>query len=149
MSDRATKRRSARKLRERKHSIYYEPESDEDLDVEESDGAQDFGAEPREPEPEPQRPTKRRKVDRRAKPQTRSKAKRSRPESGKPRGPKKRKHPWSKQLATPFKQKEKKLKFKGRSDGRIPAWTSLPIEILRDVFIFASRPIHEQTTTAR
>lgn len=35
--------------------------------------------------------------------------------------------------------------FSGPSDGRIPEWTSLPVEILRDIFIFASKSLSEQT----
>ena len=148
MAQRDNKRRSARQLAGRKRaSIYYEPDSDDDFG-EDSDGEQDFL-------PELEQPRKRQKRDRRSKPQTRSAAQSRREwlRSSRPKHSERKKHPPTKRLGAPMKRKEKKeggpLGFKGPSDGRKPDWTSLPIEILRDIFIFASQPVHEQTTTAR
>jgi hypothetical protein len=147
MAARATKRRSARQLAERKHSIYYEPDSDE-LDVGESDeddGEADF-------QPEPQRLAKKRKLDRRAKPRTRAAAESRRRSANLGRLRKDRveggKQKKKIRLAAPLKAKTRKeMKYTGPSDGKTPDWTSLPIEILRDVFVFASQPMLEQTTT--
>ena len=148
MAERASKRRSVRQLAGRKRaSIYYEPDTDDDFG-EESNGERDFLPEPRR---------KKQKLDRRSKPQTRSHAqsRKNLPKSSRPGRPSRsarRKQPSKKTqvLGAPLKKKEKKVEgFTGPSDKKIPAWTSLPIEILRDIFIFAAQPIHEQTTTAR
>ncbi|KAK5109210.1 hypothetical protein LTR62_007192 [Meristemomyces frigidus] len=53
-----------------------------------------------------------------------------------------KKRRWNTAGATP------KREFTGPSDGMKPDWTSLPISVLRDMFIFASRPVHEQTRVA-
>lgn len=133
-----TKRRSTRQAAVRKRSIYFEPETDDDFEI---DSEADY-----EPEPEQEAfasPPKKRKVAIRHKPQTRSRAKskstnktvRSVFKIGKPR-----KANSSKDVATSRKE------FTCPSDHRIPKWTTLPLDILRDIFIFASYPLHEPTT---
>lgn len=149
-----SKRRSARVLAEKKRSIYYDP-SDDDFDAGDSEGEQDYRPE-RQPSPgpsQPQRPRKKRKVERRAKPETRAKEKRrqrfKRQPSVRAAGRPKKKYGVNWIPPTPSKKKDDVTKaFTGPSDGRIPDWTRLPAEILRDIFIFASQPMHEQTTTA-
>jgi hypothetical protein len=147
MASRATKRRSARQLAERKHSIYYELDSD-DFGVEDESDEEDPDA---DFDTENLRPRKRRRVTRRAKPVTRAAAQ-SKRKSGRPKSEprEKKKKSKKKQLAAPLKPKAtKELRFTGPSDGKIPNWTTLPDVVLRDIFIFASQPMHEQTTTAR
>ncbi|KAK5172538.1 uncharacterized protein LTR77_002658 [Saxophila tyrrhenica] len=144
MSAKGTKRRSARQVAERKQSrsIYYEPSSDED-EVASDDG--DHAAELEEPAP------KRRKT-RPTRPTTRAAAQNKR-ETHKPRRTKnkvqdRKKQSSSRKLGAPLKPKIKKEpKYTGPSDNRIPDWTSLPIDILRDVFTFALNSTHDQTTS--
>ena len=149
MLERRSTRRSVRQLADRKRaSIYYEPDSNDDEFGEEDGGEQDI---PAELEP----PRKRQKRDRRSKPQTRSavQSRKSWLRSKPKREEKKPAHAPRKALGAPIKKKETKdwgpLTFKGPSDHKTPDWTSLPIEILREIFYFASQPMHEQTTTAR
>lgn len=132
-----TKRRSSRQMASRKRSIYVDPETEDEF---EADTEEDY--EPEEPTAPP--PKKRKTVSRKPKPQTRRRVK-SKPANkplksvfkvGKPRKPNSKAAP------------EKKKEFSGPSDNKIPDWTSLPVDILRDIFIFASHPIHEQTTEA-
>ncbi|KAF2168127.1 hypothetical protein M409DRAFT_65641 [Zasmidium cellare ATCC 36951] len=132
------KRRSTRQAAVRKRSIYAEPDTDDDFEV---DSEADYEPEPDVEETAP--PPKKRKVTTRHKPQTRSRAK-SKPANktvrsvfkiGKPR-----KANSSKDVAASKKE------FAGPSDHRIPKWASLPVDILRDIFIFASYPLHEGTT---
>ena len=146
----ARKTRSAAAVNaSRKRSIYHEPDTDEEVyrDDTESDEEDDFQPQ----HTEPQRPSKRRKVaQRKQKPAAQSRPINSSQKSTKrhPRA-KKKEHLFSHIHSTPVKKEDHEARFKGQSDNRVPAWTSLPIEILRDIFIFASHPIHEQTTTAR
>lgn len=152
-----SKRRSARVLADRKRSIYYDPGSEDDFDEVDSDEETDPRRE-RQPSPgpsqqqqhaPPQRARKRRKVDRRPKPETRAKEKRMQRFKGKSGPRKKKNHGVNWIPPTPSKHRDDQVKaFSGPSDGVIPDWTRLPAEIWRDVFIFASQPIHEQTTTA-
>ncbi|CAK4032679.1 Hypothetical predicted protein [Lecanosticta acicola] len=131
-----TKRRSTRQAASRKRSIYVDPETDDEFEAE---SEEEFR--PVEP---PAPPPKKRKVARttRHKPQTRSDAAKSKQtvksmfRVGKPRKP-------NSKTTT-----EKRQDFSGPTDNLIPQWTSLPVNILRDVFVFASQPIHEQTTEA-
>ncbi|KAK4633607.1 uncharacterized protein CLAFUR5_03388 [Fulvia fulva] len=132
-----TKRRSIRQMASRKRSIYVDPETEDEF---EADTEEDY--EPEEPTAPP--PKKRKTVSRKPKPQTRSRVK-SKPATrsmksifkiGKARKPNSKTVP------------EKKKEFAGPSDNKIPDWTSLPVDILRDIFIFASQPIHEQTIEA-
>ena len=157
MAERATKRRSARQLAGRKRSIYYDPESEDELFNFRDDAEEDQESQP-EPLPEPsqsQRPKKKRKVHNPPRRQTRLKVKakerwlssgKGRRKDGKPR---KKKHRVVKTLISPSKRKAANMVFTGPSDEVKPAWTSLPIEILRDIFIFASQPMQEYTITAR
>lgn len=148
MAERASKRRSARQLAGRKRSVYFEPDSDDAFEMgSESEGEQDYRP-PRDQSPPPApRPAKKRKQNRSHKPKTRSSAKRA--PTVRHAGRKKKAHPFHKIPATPRKVKERSVAaFSGPSDGVTPPWTTLPLEILRDVFIFASQPIHDQTTTA-
>lgn len=146
-----TKRRSARVLAERKRSIYFEPASDDDFEKVDSEGEQDYRPE-RQPSPGPsqlQRPRKKRKVDRRPKPETRAKEKRMQRFKGRSVGRPTKKYGVNWVPPTPSKKKDDITRgFSGPSDGKIPDWTRLPAEIWRDIFIFASQPIHEQTSVA-
>lgn len=134
------KRRSARQLVDRKRkSVYYEPDSDDDFG-EHSDGDHDSLPE-----------TQHRRKRQRTKPQTRAAAQSLRERLGRPRKPKstKPKPKKLKPVGAPLKKREKKVVgFDGPTDGVIPDWRSLPLDILRDIFIFAAQPMHEQTTTA-
>ena len=170
----ASKRRSTRQLAGRKRSIYAEPDSEDDLiDMEDaSEGEDDYTpavdaaelSQPRssrkkrrvdyrsdgdhaQPAPTQEFKRQRRRIARRPKPQTRGKEKRM-PKIERRRGPKKKKHGSSKAIAAVGKQSQSRV-FAGPSDGVVPPWTTLPLELLRDIFIFASQPTHEYTTTAR
>jgi len=145
-----SKRRSSRVLAGRKRSIYYDP-SDDEFDGNSSDGAEEYQPKRRsssQPEAGPsrpqQRPTKRRKVDRRTKPDTRAKEKRMQRFKIRPLGGKeKKKSRSSSQHNTTLARG-----FTGPSDGHRPDWTRVPAEIWRDIFLFASHPIHEQSNSA-
>lgn len=145
-----SKRRSSRVLAGRKRSIYYDP-SDDDFDGHSSDGAEEYQPKRRSsspPEAGPsrpqQRPPKKRKVDRRTKPDTRAKEKRMQRFKIRPLGGKEKKKSRSSSQHT----NDVARAFSGPSDGRIPDWSRVPAEIWRDIFIFASQPIHEQSNAA-
>jgi hypothetical protein len=115
--------------------MYVEPDTDEE-------GEEDY--EPETPAaPSRQPPRKRQKIIPRTRHVTRSKAVNKSKALAKPSlkgiGKKRR---WNTVGAPPKKE------YKGPSDGKIPDWTSLPIDILRQVFDYASQPRHEQTRTA-
>ncbi|KAK5730396.1 hypothetical protein LTR15_000333 [Elasticomyces elasticus] len=143
----ATKRRSTRQAitRRTKRSPYVDPDTSEDelaYDLETESQTGDTYA----PESAPvavavaaEPPRKRQKTAPRTRHQTRSKSV-SKPAATRKVGAKRRPNT----LHTPPSPKT----FKGVSDGRVPDWTSLPIDILRDIFVFASQPLHEQTRTA-
>ncbi|KAK3111559.1 mitochondrial splicing system protein [Teratosphaeriaceae sp. CCFEE 6253] len=142
MARAGTKRRSTRQAvsRSANRSIYVDPDTDDDeLDL---DGEEEYAP---EPEAVPQTaPRKRQKTAPRARHLTRSKsiskdqavAKRVMAGIGKKRRP------------NTSGTLQPKKEFRGVSDGKIPDWTSLPVNILRDVFIYASQPLHEQTRTS-
>ena len=135
MADAANKRRSARQLRDRKKaSIYYEPDSDDDFG-EESDAEYDAL-------PDTQHRSKR---QRRSKPQTRSAVQSRRQRAGRPAKskPVAKKPGKLRPIGAPIKKKEKKAAgFDGPTDGKIPDWASLPIEVLRDILVYAAQPMH-------
>ncbi|KAK6400111.1 mitochondrial splicing system protein [Elasticomyces elasticus] len=138
----ATKRRSTRQAitRRTKRSPYVDPDTSEDelaYDLETESQTGDAYAPEEAPIAEP--PRKRQKTAPRTRHQTRSKSI-SKPAATRKVGAKRRPNT----LHTPPSPKT----FKGVSDGRVPDWTSLPIDILRDIFIYASSPIHEQTRTS-
>lgn len=140
-----TKRRSARQLAGRKRSIYYESDSDDEavhlLSDEYSDD--DSVAGDPAPPPPPPRPQRSRKRVRAQKPVTRSK--KAKPSKG--AEPRERKQGRNRPLGTFPKRKSKPARVDSiiPSDGVKPAWRTLPVEILRDIFIFASQPLHEQS----
>ncbi|KAK0249618.1 hypothetical protein LTS09_015190 [Friedmanniomyces endolithicus] len=146
MAPTGTKRRSTRQAvsRNSKRSIYAEPETDEDEFDVDVDGEEEYAPEPIAEEPPPRQ--QRRKPAPRTRHQTRSKSVGKSKAVAKPSlkgvGKKRRWNTLSDSLAKGWKD------FKGPSDGKIPKWTSLPIDILRDIFVFASQPLHEQTRTA-
>lgn len=131
-----TKRRSTRQAAVRKRSMYVDPDTDDDF-VAGSDGDAEGDFQLDEPEEPIAPPPKKRKTVMRHKPQTRSRAKNSHATNpigasfkiGKPRRPNSKALP------------EEKKEFAGVSDNRIPKWTSLPVSILRDIFVYASQPI--------
>ncbi|KAF2717954.1 hypothetical protein K431DRAFT_288101 [Polychaeton citri CBS 116435] len=135
------KRRSVRQAATRKRSRYYEPETDDDFEVSERSEVEELLLDEL-PAPEPrkrQRITSHRPV---AKPQTRSHASTSKPKSKSSSQPRKiytfkRRKP----RKTPEELAQER-EYRGPSDGRVPDWCSLPESILRDVFIFASYPLH-------
>nr|OQO31503.1 hypothetical protein B0A51_01270 [Rachicladosporium sp. CCFEE 5018] len=127
----ATKRRSTRQAAGRKRSRYTEPDSEEDFEGS-TDGEADYAPEP--VTPPPQRESKMRKTAQRLqRPSTRS-AKSS---------TKKRAVVIGRQRKPRMTEKEKveAHKFRGPTDGKIPKWATLPVDILRDIFIFASQPL--------
>lgn len=132
-----TKRRSTRQAAVRKRSMYAEPETDDEFEM---DDEADYEPEREMPSAPP---PKKRKTTARHKPQTRSRAK-SKPANKSVRTTfkigKARRANSSKDVAASKKE------FSGPSDHRIPNWTSLPVDLLRDIFIFASQPLHEPTT---
>ncbi|KAK6436331.1 hypothetical protein LTR95_007475 [Oleoguttula sp. CCFEE 5521] len=132
----ATKRRSTRQAAGRKRSRYTEPDSEEDFE-ESSDGEADYAPEPVAP---PQRETKRRKATQRPQRSSTRSAKSS---------TKKRAVVIGRQRKPRMTEKEKveAYKFRGPTDGKIPKWATLPVDILRDVFIFASQPATSANAT--
>lgn len=131
-----SKRRSSRQVAKR--SIYAEPETDdEDFDFEYSRRQHSIEDDEYHTDPLPPAP-KRQRTSTRRKPQTRSNAKstqqslKSAFNVGKPRKPN------SKSRSHDVKEDDKI--FSGPSDGTIPDWKTLPINILRDIFIFATLP---------
>ena len=152
MSGRASKRRSVRQLAGRKRSVYFEPDTDDDFALERgSDEAVDIHLQLEPQQAQPLR--KRKKFNRRpTKRETRSKTQ-NRSLSTKRSARPQKKNPIPRVGTTLGKKRKhkglKQVGFTGPSDGRVPAWTSLPLDVLRDIFIFASQPRHEQTTTAR
>lgn len=144
-----TNRRSTRQAATRKRSKYYDPDTDDDFDFDlDADGEDDYAPEGApQARPAPQQPA--RKRQRKSRPQTRSRAtSRSSSSKGKSKAaaaaaaaatPRLRdigKRRRGNSLAAPPTKD-----FAGPSDGRIPDWTSLPIEILRQCFVHASRPL--------
>ncbi|TKA83064.1 hypothetical protein B0A55_00920 [Friedmanniomyces simplex] len=141
MARAGTKRRSTRQAVSRisKRSIYVDPDTDDD------DFAVDVAGEYAPEALAPQSPPpKRQKTAPRTRHQTRSKSVGKGKAVAKPSlkgvGKKRRLNT----LGTPPAKKE----FKGPSDGKIPDWASLPINVLRDIFVYASQPLHEQTRTS-
>jgi len=139
MASAGTKRRSVRQAATRKRSVYVDPDTDDDFEAE---GEDDY-----EPDPEPAQapPQKRHKGAPRTRHITRSKSTiRSRSKSVAKPGLKGvgRKRRWN------FLNEAPKKEFKGPSDGKIPDWALLPVEILRDIFVYASQPLHVQTPTS-
>ena len=125
-----SKRRSVRQAVSRKRSVYVDPDTDDDFEA-------NLDVEPPAEGPRPSS-SKRRKTKPRPKPTTRSRAKRRRPlVLGQPRK--------ANTKEIPVTKKE----FSGPSDYRVPPWTSLPLNILRDIFVFASQPLHEETAESR
>jgi hypothetical protein len=129
----SSKRRSTRQAATRKRNKYVEPETEDDFDSgSELDDYRDHTEVKAEAPPPKKRKTA---SSKQAQPRTRSKAKQSIKSSfaiGEARRPN------SKSLV----KEEKKIVIP--SDNKIPDWTSLPVDILRDIFIFASTPIHDQ-----
>ena len=147
------KRRSVRQAVTRKRSVYAEPDTDDDFDYHEDEGEPEPEPTIAQPPPHPSRKRQRRNVKQtrpRTRPQTRSsknttsKSSRSRVAVAKTvaKAVGKRRKPSSQEETT-------KREFSGPSDNVIPAWTSLPVEILRMVFDYASMPRHEPPATAR
>jgi hypothetical protein len=146
MARAATTRRSGRQAATRKRSLYVDPDTDDDFQASD-DGEADYSPDPlHAAAPAPTRAptrasaqgpaTKKRKVLRKTqRPQTRSKAATARPKTqtriiGHARKPR-----------TTTTEKLEAGKYTGPSDGKIPEWTSLPLAILRDIFVFASQPL--------
>lgn len=134
-----SKRRSSRQVAKR--SIYAEPETDdEDFEFEYGRRQHSIPDDEYHMDPIPPAP-KRQKTSTRRKPQTRSAVQgtqqslKSAFKIGKPRKPN------SKSVRHQSHEvKEENKIFHGPSDGKIPDWASLPIDILRDIFIFATLP---------
>lgn len=139
------KRRSGRQAATRKRSKYVDPDTDDDFEADEatSEGEADYAPDPHHAAASASAPApKRRKVSRKThRPQTRSKASNAKPKSqtriiGHSRKPR-----------TGTAEQLEPGKFKGPSDGKIPDWTSLPLAILRDVFVFASQPLDSDSAS--
>lgn len=141
-----TKRRSARQLAGRKRSIYYESDSEDDGVELLSDGYDDEADAVHIAPAPPSEPQRARKKAKRSRPTTRSRSTKKQP--AKPKKFKRWEKGWSKPLGSFKKKREPKVVQDSiPSDGVRPDWSSLPVEILRDIFIFASQPLHEQTVT--
>lgn len=133
-------RRSKRQATTRKRSLYQEVDTDDEL---EADSEADFEPQPRRPQPKesPQPPRKKQRTTKRVtKPQTRSTA-----------AKRKSKSPGKTVIGAARKGRkatgesaDAQNKFTGPSDGRLPPWATLPVDILRDIFVFASQPLHER-----
>ncbi|KAJ8606994.1 hypothetical protein MRB53_040591 [Persea americana] len=143
----ASKRRSSRQMASRKRSRYAEPDTDDDL-MEQSDF--DSDQEPPRELTGASRPSKLQKITKH-RPKTRSK---TTPSKTPARRKKKQKKRQTFVVGQPRRartvQKEDELlpgKFTGPSDGVIPAWTSLPQNILRDIFSFGSQPLTAENAT--
>lgn len=146
MAPGVAKRRSGRQAATRKRSKYVDPDTDDDFEADEaSDGEADYSPDPLHAAgsaPASAPAPKRRKVSRKAhRPQTRSKAAKTKSKTqtriiGQSRKPR-----------TTVAEKLEAGKFKGPSDGKIPDWTSLPLAILRDVFVFASQPLDSDSAS--
>lgn len=129
-----TKRRSTRQAATRKRSIYLDPETDDDF---EADSEDDFQPEP-QAEVAQQEPARKKRKTAHRKPQTRSKAAKTKQTSLKR----------VLKIGKPLKPRSdivKKTVFDGPSDHKIPRWTDLPIDILRQIFIYAATPFHDYT----
>lgn len=137
MAAAGSKRRSTRQAANRKRSPYVDPDTEDDFSAGAVTSDEEADYAPREPAPAAP-PRKKRKLAKTHRPQTRSKAAMPKPEKRKRQtrliGHKR------KPRATD-QEKAEAGRFKGPSDGKIPDWTALPFAILRDVFIFASRPL--------
>lgn len=142
-----TKRRSSRQAASRKRLKYLEPDTDDDYDYPSEDG---FGPQTDLKPVLPSSEKPRRHGTRAAIPQTRSKAiSKSKKPARRPRlkpigAPRKLNRRWRDGIDNTPVYKE----FSGPSDRKIPAWTSLPLEILRQIFVYGSLPLLEQTGTA-
>jgi hypothetical protein len=136
MASATTKRRSGRQAATRKRSKYVEPESDDDFLDDGAEYLPKAAAPATAKAPAP----KRRKVSRKTnRPQTRSKAAKPKAQTrivGQSRKPR-----------TTITDNVEAGKFKGPSDGKIPDWTSLPLAILRDIFVFASQPLDSDSAS--
>ncbi|KAK5132498.1 hypothetical protein LTR08_009044 [Meristemomyces frigidus] len=139
-----TKRRSVRQAATRKRSVYVDPDTDEDdfeAAADDADDSADDSAGADEAAHPP--PPKRRKLAPRTRHVTRSKSVGKSGKAGAKAGLKGvgRRRKWN--TDTPLETPSKG--FTGPTDGHVPAWTSLPLEILRDIFLYAAQPMHEQT----
>jgi hypothetical protein len=136
MASATTKRRSGRQAATRKRSKYVDPESEDDFMLDD-----EYLPESVAPAPATAPAPKRRKVSRKThRPQTRSKAAKAKTQTriiGQSRKPR-----------TTDADNVEARKFKGPSDGKIPDWTSLPLAILRDIFVFASQPLDSDSASS-
>ncbi|GAB7365722.1 hypothetical protein MBLNU230_g7060t1 [Neophaeotheca triangularis] len=133
-------RRSKRQATTRKRSLYQEVDTDDELEADSEDDFQPASRRERFQD-SPQPPLKKQRTTKRvAKPQTRSVAAKTKSKParraaiGAPRRARK----------TPSEAADAQRKFTGPSDGRIPPWATLPVNIQRDIFVFASQPLHER-----
>lgn len=134
-----SKRRSTRQAATRKRSRYAEPDTDDDYDFEaEREVVSESKLRTQAPVP------KRLKLAVRSKPKPQT---RSRTSGGS-------KHKSTRSSRTTIKSfgrvrkanvdtTSSKKGFTGPSDHKVPDWTSLPIDILRDIFVYAMRSVHE------
>lgn len=141
-----SKRRSARQLAGRKRSIYYESDSDDagvELLSDDSSDEQIHARPVSPPPPLPAASRSRKRSKRNHKPVTRS----HRPKPKAAPQQKSRQKARTRPFGT-FPAKKSKGATVGvpiPSDGVQPDWGKLPVGILRDIFIFAAQPLHEQT----
>lgn len=147
MARAASTRRSGRQAATRKRSKYVDPDTDDDFQA--SDGEADYSPDPlHAAAPAPaqiQGPaTKKRKVLRKThRPQTRSKA----ATATAPPKTQTRIIGHARKPRTTTVEKLEAGRYTGPSDGKIPEWTSLPLAILRDTFIFASQPMNGENVS--
>lgn len=144
-----SKRRSLRQVvdRKRKRSIYQEPDTDEDLDDFRGGIDDDFV-----PAVQPSglqsshRPRRRRQFTS-TRPTTVQCSVNVMPSvaATKPSRRRKRQRATEKASSQAEKHRLETTPFAGPSDGKIPDWASLPIDILRDIFVFAWASMNEQT----
>nr|POE53380.1 hypothetical protein CFP56_28602 [Quercus suber] len=144
-----SKRRSTRQAATRKRARYAEPDTDDTFDDSEAEDGRDHGSRINSTQVSqaPVRKKARKMKQQHRKPQTRSKttvtskskSTRSNTSTIKSFGSVRKANVQHESLPK---------SFVGPSDHKTPRWTTLPIAILRDIFIYASQPLHEATTTA-
>nr|POE93038.1 hypothetical protein CFP56_64145 [Quercus suber] len=149
MASVANKRRSTRQAATRKRSRYAEPDTDDSFDESEVGVEENYAS--RINSTQATQIPARKKVKRTRKlhhkPQTRSRT----TETSKSKSTRSNRttiKSFGSVRKANVQHESSSKTFKGPSDNKSPRWTSLPIAILRDIFIYASQPLHEATITA-
>ncbi|QIX02416.1 hypothetical protein AMS68_007933 [Peltaster fructicola] len=144
----ASKRRSTRQMASRKRSQYIDPETEDEL-MTPSEYDSDVEL-PRELDDSP-RPSKRQRTVT-PRPQRNTQSKSTAKGKAKAARPQRRRE--KVKIVVVGRPKRARAKdaaehrsFAGPSDGVIPAWTTLPADVLRDIFFFGSQPLTRDNVT--